>query len=301
MRPPIGRRSASLEVHVRRVTFRCLKGAETFGSVRTDEPRRERRVKSKRQAYLPAAVVAAIAVLLQFSAFITRPDTPDGTSRLGALRIGAGSTFGFAIRALDPSYIGRQLGRALGVVEEASAKPAARRRTAPASQDVSDATPQPAPRSTPQPAPAGAGLVKGAGGIALAMSVNRTSAVPNQILVYEITARNDGDQSVTTVYSITTHVPQFTFECQEATTASCTTPGTYDGTTKDPNDPHVVPAQSERTAMIRPHQKVVLRRLRVQVSPAVPSGTDLFNHAHIDVVGDSSAAKTVIAPVVRVR
>jgi hypothetical protein len=264
-------------------------------------PYRERSVKRKRQAYMPAAIVAVVAVLLQFGVLVTRPSGTGGASRATALRIDYGAPFGFVIRALDPSYIGKRLRGTLEFLGEPSpsATRSSDRRTT--ERERSSPKSSPSPTATPTPTPGGGGLISGTRGIALDMRVDRRSVEPGGLVVYEVTATNKGDRSVTTVYTIATHSPQFTLECQQATTASCTTPGTYDGSSSSPNDPHLLPPTTERTAMIPPHQTVVLRRLRVQVAPAAPSGTRLKNHAHADVVGDNASAKTVHAPAVVVR
>jgi hypothetical protein len=223
-----------------------------------------------------------------------------GTGFLARLAAVAPFDFGpgpmFSIPALEASYVADVLGSTFG-----HAPPPTPLTGGPLG-GPSVAKPSGAPRSpsttavrSPEP------LLRGATKIVPFLRVSSTSVAPGGVLVYEIVARNDGDTNFTATFVMNTHTPRGTAACARTDPLVCIYPGQYDGASQDPADPHLVPAQTQTAMTIPAHRERVIRTLTVQVTQATPQGTVLYNHAHVDVVGDSKLSATYLAPDVTVR
>jgi uncharacterized repeat protein (TIGR01451 family) len=127
--------------------------------------------------------------------------------------------------------------------------------------------------------------------LAAAMSVSAREASAGDHLVYTVTVTNRGTQTYNGAFTVNTHTPAGTIRCSEGDVELCTTPGDHDGSSSDPNDPHVNPTGSTVTVKVKPGTKVVL--LRIEVVVAALSGAVLHNHAHVDGVGSGDGSATV--------
>jgi hypothetical protein len=266
-------------------------GAEVSGA-----HRRGGRALKSRQLYTPTAVVAFAAVVLQIGLLVTRPR---GTERaaLDVLRIGYEPVPAFAIGALDQPFVERPVnaafaGATLGALERG--RPRRRvTRSAPAPQPAEPSVQAPSRPDAPPPAPPENVVVR--------MELDRTTGSPGDELNYLITGTNTSGHAVARIFRISTHVPRFTSMCQDRARRPCTTPGTYDGSSSDPDEIHAFPASTQQRVVIPPHATVTILDLRVQISLAAPAGTTLINHAHVDAVGDDAGPTTLSAPIGVVR
>lgn len=139
------------------------------------------------------------------------------------------------------------------------------------------------------------------------MRADRASVQPGEHVTYRIVVANTGTADFDGELSATSHHPF-------GTTDSTTPCGDEVGVRPDPDEPCVAPAApvpgvpaddvhtvnfSYQGPIPAGEQKVF--EFRVRVNPGTPPGTELVNHAHLDVVGDGEAAVTSNTVRVRVR
>jgi uncharacterized repeat protein (TIGR01451 family) len=114
------------------------------------------------------------------------------------------------------------------------------------------------------------------------MNVDKRVVAIGDMLTYEIVARNVGGRTYDGALTVNTHTPKGTLRCGTTQPVQlCTTPGDYDGSSRDPNAPHTNPPGVTRLVSIRPGRTVLLETLILQVGPDTP-GTILYDHAHVD-------------------
>jgi uncharacterized repeat protein (TIGR01451 family) len=249
---------------------------------------------------LPALCVAALAVMLQIAAVIFGPLlTPSGVSKLapGPTTLDYSAEPSLAIPRLTETFVLEAIGRAPGT-SGSSVPTAAVPTVVPVSYPHRSARtePEPTPEATPAPAP----LIAGTGEMLVSISADRTTVYPDDLLTYVVAVTNTGDDPVTTAFVTNVHVPQFTFWCTQGGEA-CAYPGDYDGSSMDSGDLHAFPVQTESTRTVPAHSTLMLRKLVVRVFPSVPAGTLLYDHTHVDIVGDGKSAITRVAPIVSVQ
>jgi hypothetical protein len=203
----------------------------------------------------------------------------------------------FKIPGLEASFVARALGTLAGVSAPAQTSQGTGSPVT-ATKTPGSGGPAPAPHSPPTTV---APLFRGAAKIVSWLKVNATSVQPGDTLRYVVVARNDGDVAFTATFVVDMHTPRGAVACTETAPSFCILPGDYDGASTSPSDPHVLPPQTQSVVMIPAHQERVVRTLIVQVAQALPAGTVLHNHAHIDLVGDNQPAITYLAPEVIVR
>lgn len=142
--------------------------------------------------------------------------------------------------------------------------------------------------------------------LTVAMGANRTHVDPGEHILYTVGVTNVGTRDFRGDLTITSHHPFWTTDSS--------TPCGDSGVEPDPDDPCVnppapvpgTPSEEVHTVQfsfggeIEPGESVV-RRFRVRVNPGTPSGTEIENHAHMDVVGDGEGPETTESVVVTVR
>jgi hypothetical protein len=125
--------------------------------------------------------------------------------------------------------------------------------------------------------------------VRIAMVVDHASAKTGDIVQYEVLARNTGDRAFHGALTTNLHTPSGTFRCEtQVVVEACTTPGDYDGSSRDPNAAHTNPPGTTQIVTIEPGQILTLYTLRVQIATAT-AGTVLHNHTHVDGLGSVTA------------
>lgn len=231
----------------------------------------------------PSIAVALIALMLQVLVLVAAPDRSllDPAVRPGTFLDYAAQPY-LAIPALEARFVRQLLGAGFGGDDKRSAAPP---RSGPRPSPSRSATPTTSPRP----------IIPGAAQITTSMRVDKRSASPGQRIVYTVIAHNPGESSYAGTFLIETHTPAGTFACNTLT-ASCSTPGDYDGSSTNRSDNHVNPSQQTRATTVPPGQDRILYTLTVQVATGVPAGTVLHNHAHVSVVGAGKGYVTSLAP-----
>jgi uncharacterized repeat protein (TIGR01451 family) len=161
-----------------------------------------------------------------------------------------------------------------------SADPVATDRLTPDPTDAATALP-----ASDDPTPATAAPPR----LVALMTVDKRTAQAGDRVTYEVTVTNTGGRTYRGAFTVNTHTPRGTVRCDESNV--CVTPGDYDGTSSDPNDPHVNPQSVTRTVSVGPGKSALL--ITVEVVVASLSGSVLHNHAHIDGTGRGDSSDTV--------
>lgn len=118
--------------------------------------------------------------------------------------------------------------------------------------------------------------------LSVAMDVDHRVVMVGDKLTYTVVATNVGKTLFKGAVTINLHTPTGTLRCDASMVLGlCTTPGDYDGTSKDPNAPHSNPPGVTRLVSIAPGAQIVLETLVVQIG-ANTTGTTLHNHVHVD-------------------
>ncbi|MEX2538646.1 MAG: hypothetical protein WD646_08335 [Actinomycetota bacterium] len=126
------------------------------------------------------------------------------------------------------------------------------------------------------------------------MRVSSTEVATGSTLVYQVVVTNDGGRSYKGAFTVNQHTPAGTLMCTDlAGLDACIAPGDHDGTSKDPDAPHLNPTGTTKVASVNPNQTIVLTTLRVLVVTPV-EGSVLRNHAHVEGVGVGESSSTVI-------
>lgn len=242
---------------------------------------------------MPSVTVVAVALVLQAAATALAPRFAPAPPEVGSgdpgaalLRSGPGLTIpglASALRTAPPA-------------SSSSLKPVSSRRPVPTAVLASslDHDEDVDPTSSPigEDAPEGAAL-------RAFVAVNARRVAPGGTLRYIYVAKNTGEQTFRGDLTLTTHTPAGTFRCSSDLGGTCLVPGDYSGGSKQPNESHVNPEALTKRVKIRPGEKKVLFKMRVQVSQAAADDLVLYNHAHVDGEGGKPPT-TIDAPTVRV-
>jgi hypothetical protein len=264
----------------------------------------------RRRPWVAAPAGLAVALALMLSCTTAAQWLPSvrllgRASRLAPLNYGADA---FAL--LSPvrlGFIEERLGRVLldGFAPTISRAGAAHVINAVSRNPSATPGPRPAPAPGPTPRPP---LIPGANSIGVRMAANDRqqpfSVRAGDSVVYSVVARNQGRSDFIGTASVSTHVPLFTFYCAAGVTLpegqTCTVAGTYDGSSQDPADAHLVPPTVDVPVNLGAGKESVLYRFRVSVSSAAPAGAALPNHAHVGIVGGTEGPLLAQAPLVTV-
>jgi hypothetical protein len=248
--------------------------------------------------WMPPVTVVAAALVLQAGATFVAPRFAPAPPEVGSNASGAGllrSGPGLSIPGLA-SALGTSPSPSSSLAPTQTERRSPTRVLAAASDGDPDPDPQPQPESSPIATPddpIGARLRAFVG-------VSSKRVPPGGNLRYVYVAKNTGERTFRGNLTLTTHAPAGTFRCSSDLGGACVVPGDYSGGSKQPNDSHVNPEAVTKHVTIRPGEKQVLFRMRVQVSQAAADGLELHNHAHVDGEGNKPPT-TIDAPVVRVR
>lgn len=161
------------------------------------------------------------------------------------------------------------------------------------------APPEPPPSPSPPPGDVLPPLVQGDWDLEGRMQADKRTAEPEESIVYTVVVRNVGTQSFAGELQITSHHPFGTRDDSEPCVdpeGCARAPAPVPGLPSD--DVHTVSHTLSRNE-VAPGEELVFR-FRVRVNAWTPSGTELRNHAHIDVTGDGEGASTTNTIVVTV-
>lgn len=251
-------------------------------------PRDDADTDVTRRAATPTIALAIVSLVLQAGILVFAP----AASPLRAL-VGPPHLLDYApqpflgLPALTRTFVASTLGR------ESSATPT------PSARPRSSKTPTPSPKPTPSPSTSRSPLIPAAQRIRTFMRVSKTEARTADFITYDVIAHNDGAANFTGEFIIATHTPLGSTRCGTASNqASCTFPGDYDGTSKDPNDSHLNPPPSTRATTVNARSDKILLSVVVQITS--PPGTVLHNHAHVSIAGSGMGWITSDAPDVTV-
>lgn len=160
------------------------------------------------------------------------------------------------------------------------------------------APPEPPPSPSAPPRDVLPPLVQGDWDLEGRMQADKSTAEPEESIIYTVVARNIGTQSFAGELQISSHHPFGTRDDTEP----CVDPGDCARAPAPvpglPGDVHTVSHTISRRDLA-PGEEFVFR-FRVRVNAWTPSGTELRNHAHIDVTGDGEGASTTNTTVVTV-